>query len=182
MRAGLGAGEHWRVNLRGLLPLVAAVVVSLIVTACSSSSTASLGAAARPDRATVDHAASLAFGKASKCGRPDRYGEYVCSEHPATCGVQTGEPIDGSEPNAGCWETICDVELGVVISHGENGTKDFYYCERVVAGCTSLTGGCPNHDRCISGRGQKLAVDYERTAELPEHGGIEFSCPYHDEG
>ena len=64
---------------------------------------------------------------------------------------------------------------------GTQGTKDFYYCERAVAGCSSVTGGCPGDASCITGRGPKLAVDYARTKALPDFGGTEFSCPYHGE-
>jgi hypothetical protein len=168
-------------NHRPLLPLVAALALCLVVAACSSS--AYVGVTPGPDRATVNRAASLAFGKAATCGKPDGYGEYTCTEHPPRCGVQTDGWLDGSVANAGCWQTICDVELGVETSHGETGTKDFYYCERVVAGCSSMTGGCPGHDVCITGHGRKLAVDDERTTALPDHGGgEEFSCPYHGEG
>lgn len=167
-------------NRRRRIPLVAGLAVCLIVTACSSSGY--VGVTPSPDRATVNRAASLAFGKSATCGDPDRYNEYICAEHPPKCGVQTTERIDWSEAHADCWETRCEVWLRIATTHGERGTEDFYYCEHDVAGCSSVTGGCPGDDVCITGRGRNLAINAQRTAALPDHGGDESSCPYPGEG
>jgi hypothetical protein len=166
---------------RRLFPVAALLASCLVAAGCSACD--DVGPPHGPERVTVNRAATLAFGKATTCGKPDPDGEYTCAEHPPTCDVQTDGWMDGFAKNAGCWETICDVELGVPMSHGEPGRKDFYFCERLVIGCSSMEGGCPSHDVCITGRRRKVAIDVARTAALPGNGrGQEFSCPYHDEG
>jgi hypothetical protein len=167
-------------NRRGI-SLLAGLAIGLIVTIGVGLVTPVVPAH-QPGRAPVNRAASLAFGKSSTCGEPLDLVEYTCAEHPSTCGVQADGDIDWSVAHADCWQAICDAETGVAMSHGETGTKDFYYCEREVAGCSSVNGGCPSNGVCITGDGRKLAIDDERTAALPEHGGRAFSCPYHDEG
>ena len=167
-------------NRRGIL-LVAGLAIGLIATVCLSLVT-SVDPAPPPGRPSVSRAAGLAFGKSATCGEPVDVVEYICAEHPSTCGVQVDGEIDWSVAHADCWQTICDVETDVATSHGETGTKDFYYCERDVAGCSDVTGGCPGDGVCITGRRRRLALDVKRTAALPEHGGRAFSCPYHGEG
>jgi hypothetical protein len=137
----------------------------------------------QPDRATVDKAASLAFATGATCGRPDRYQEYVCAEHPSVCGVANDGTVDSTVKHAGCWQIVCDAELGVTTKHPAAGAEDFYYCQRLVAGCDSMDGGCPEQDICVTGHRRSLAIDVARSEALPGNGaGVEFSCPYHDEG
>jgi hypothetical protein len=133
------------------------------------------------DSAIVSRAASLGYRRSVTC-RPDG-DQYTCREHPGTCGLDPDHgPMDGSVANAGCWQIVCQVELGVTASHnGETGVTDFYYCERTVAGCADMTAACPDWPVCIAGHGRKLAVDYMRTGQLPGNAGSEFSCPYGDE-
>jgi hypothetical protein len=165
---------------RQIIASLVSLGLLLGVAGCSSSGTAFQNGL--PDRAAVERAASLSFRTSATCRGPDQYGEYTCTERPASCGVQHDGYLDTSVTDAGCWQTVCDVALGITRTHGEPGTADFYYCQRVVIGCTSMTGGCPSDDICITGHKKHLAVDEERTQALPRHGGGDhFSCPYHDE-
>jgi hypothetical protein len=130
----------------------------------------------QPTKRLVDRAASMAFGTHSTCTGPGQYQDYTCLDHPSVCGVLTDTPN-------GCWETECDVMSGVRTRTGD--VADFYYCERFVPSCSSVTGGCPSDGTCIVGHGRSLRVDATRTAELPvkpDSTSAEFSCPYPGEG
>jgi hypothetical protein len=158
--------------------MVCGMVIATAAVAVGCSSTASsVATGGSPDKQLVERAAGLAFHTHATCSGPRGpigYPEYTCQDHPRICGVSNN---DGG---TGCWRTTCDVRLGVTTRSGD--TEDFYYCERAVR-CPSFEGGCSDEAACVVGQGTSLAVDKTRTAALPANGtGVEFSCPYHDEG
>jgi hypothetical protein len=157
--------------------MVAVVVSATAAVAVGCSSAGGVAAGGSPHKRLVEKAAGLAFHTHATCSGPSGpigYPAYTCQDHPRVCG------ISNNDGGTGCWQTTCDIELGVTTRSGD--TEDFYYCERSVR-CMSFEGGCPAEAVCVVGEGTSLAVDKTRTAALPVNGtGQEFSCPYHDEG
>jgi hypothetical protein len=150
----------------------------LLAAGCSGASSAS-PVGDTISTAEVARAAGLAWNTTATCGQPDSYGESLCQEHPQRCGIPTDGIVDGSVADAGCWQISCTVELGVTATRGDGKVEDFYSCDHTVAGCSSMTGGCPFESICVIDDGKGMTVDEVRTGEWEI--GDEFSCPYHDE-
>ena len=163
--------------MRNRQPIGVLVFVGLLLSVAGCAAPGTAVQSASPDKAMVEKAASLAFGTKATCSDPDQYEEYTCQDHPMNCNIDDWGVLE-SIPHAGCWQTVCSVERGITAKHGESGTKDFYYCERMEIGCQDPEG-CPAHEVCIAGHKRHLTFDLPRTWAL--HGGAYFPCPYRDE-
>lgn len=140
-------------KLRDFAVVLAGIAAIAVTVSCQSEG----GGSPDTQRPLVEKAAGIAFGPPVHCPERDKYGSYLCGA------------------------VTCSVTLGVTTRDGD--TADFYDCEFAQPGCTSVTGGCSSDEKCVVGHGKSMAVDYLRTGGLPGNGGgLEFSCPYHDEG
>lgn len=160
--------------IHGMKTLGSMVAIAPIAIAAGCGSGYRPPIAVQPSKELVNKAASMAFGTHATCTGPGQYQDYTCRDHPPVCGIPS---LDAGV--TGCWQTECDVMSGVHTRTGD--VADFYYCERSVSGCETVTGGCPGDGTCIVGHGRSLRVDAVRTAQLPvkpDSTSAEFSCPY----
>jgi len=171
---GLSGNSGGMIN-RATAPLI--LLCCLIVTAGCGSVTPSLDGH-QPDPANAKKAAEVAFGSESVCEHTDPY-RFTCVEADPTCGVDVPGEMNWDVHDAGCYLTTCDVTLDTPQRRWGTGKVDFYFCERTVIGCQSLTGGCPADDVCVTGRGKYLERNIARTEYHRER--VTFDCPFFSE-